>query len=105
MWAGVGTFILGLAAINLSAARDRRLKERGELVDAWFNQATRRWETPPPHMHKDALMSTAIHLKPPSLVHSAAEKARVRRRSRAARTLDGSTAEQSYLARQRGDKT
>ena len=38
MWAGVGTFILGLAAINLSAARDRRLKASGDLVDAWFNQ-------------------------------------------------------------------
>ena len=104
MWAGVGTFILGLAAINLSAARDRRLKASGDLVDAWFNQATRRWETPPPHMHKDALMSTAIHLKPPHTVYRASS-ARGGRRAGATRTLDGSTAEHSYLARQRGDKT
>ena len=103
MWAGVGTFILGLAAINLSAARDRRLKASGDLVDAWFNQATRRWETPPPHMHrtlscKRRLPQTASHVY-------RASSARGGRRAGAFETLDGSTAEHSYLARQRGDKT
>ena len=71
MWAGIGVFAFGLWAVQSSTARDKRAKERGELVDAWFNQTTRRWETPRAAMYKDPLLSSLIHLKPPSKVYKA----------------------------------
>ena len=69
MWGCIGFFALGLWAVQSSTARDKRAKDRGELVDAWFNQTTRRWEPPRAHMYKDPLLSSLIHLKPPSMVH------------------------------------
>ena len=40
------TFIIGLAAIILTGRRDQAAKDRGDLIDAYYNQAT----TPPqPH--------------------------------------------------------
>ena len=51
-WVGLAIFAAGLWLCAGTAARDRAKKERGELVDAWFNQTTRRWEKPPAHMFK-----------------------------------------------------
>lgn len=61
----VATFVLGLSAVTLSARRDNRRLESGELVEAYFNQVTRRWEKASPSMKRDPLLSTLVHLKSP----------------------------------------
>jgi curved DNA-binding protein CbpA len=42
-WAGVALFAAGMFAVTYTGSRDRKAKERGELVDAWWNQSTRRY--------------------------------------------------------------
>ena len=73
-WLGAAIFGAGFYAVTWTSSRDRAAKERGELVDAWWNQNTRRWEKPLPHMFKDPLLSSLIHLKPPAIVHDATSK-------------------------------
>ena len=100
MWLGFGLFLGGLGLVSYTSVRDRRAKERGELVDAWWNAQTRRWERPHAWMFKDPLVSSGIHLKPPSMVHAASPPRPAK--SKPARTLDGSTARDAYRAREQG---
>lgn len=104
MWLSVSAFGLGLLAVMWTSSSDRKAKERGDLVDAWFNQSTRRWEKPPAHLFKDPLLSGLIHLKKPSEVHSATPQGKYNVR-RGAKTIDGSDAAASYRAREQGHRS
>lgn len=108
---GAAIFGAGLYAVTYTSSRDKAAKARGELVDAWWNQGTRRWEKPQPHMFKDPMLSSLIHLKPPSMVHEAssakamaAASARRRQQSQAV-TLDGVNIKDAYRQRQDGSRT
>ena len=83
--------------------RDQAKKARGELVDAWWNNATRRWEKPQPFMFKDPMLSAGIHLKPPSMVHAASTPSNRSKRKQSL-TLDGSKAADAYRAREQGHR-
>lgn len=98
------TFIIGLAAIILTGRRDQAAKDRGDLIDAYYNQATRRWEHATPAMMKDPLLSTLVTLKPPSIVHKPLVGAHQRRHKRA-QTLDGQNVDAAYRARQQGTRS
>merc|ERR1712137_1200362 len=74
-------------------------KARGELVDAFYNQGSRQWEAAPSYMLKDPLLSTMVHLKPPSQVSPITTKTRVSRRP--AKTIDNVDVDKAYLARKR----
>lgn len=89
-----------LAARARPLQRDQARKARGELVDAWFNTATRRWEKPPAWMFKDPMLSAGIHLKPPGMVNEASSAKHKKRKQ--ARTLDGSPVGDAYRAREQG---
>jgi len=102
-WMGFAVFAIGLATVTYTSSRDRAAKERGELVDAWWNTATRRWERPPPYMFKDKMMSTAIHLKPPTMVWEASTARQARRKQ--SLTIDGVNAADSYRAREQGHRS
>ncbi len=78
MFAGASIFAAGLLAVVLTSRRDTAKRESGELVDAWFNQATKRWEVPPPHIYKDPMLSSLVRLKPPVAVHAATDPAVIR---------------------------
>ncbi|KAL1498547.1 hypothetical protein AB1Y20_008419 [Prymnesium parvum] len=100
LWVGLSVFALGLGACVGTASRDRAAKERGELVDAWFNQSTRRWEKPSTHMYRDPFLSSMIHLKPPSMVYNPTTVRSARPAK--AKTLDGASADAAYRAREQG---
>ena len=99
-WFGLGIFALGLFAVTYTSQRDRKAKARGDLVDAWYNHSTRRWERPLSHMYKDPLLSSLIDLKPPDMVHAASTKKPKPRKP--VRTLDGVKAADAYRAREQG---
>jgi len=99
-WVGLSLFALGLWACTHTATRDSAAKQRGELVDAWFNQSSRRWEKPQPHMLKDPFLSSLIHLKPPDQVYNASPVRPNKRKT--ATTLDGSKVDAAYRAREQG---
>ena len=107
---GVLVFGLGLYVVTWTSSRDKAAKARGELVDAWWNQSTRRWEKPLPHMFKDPLLSSLIHLKPPNMVHAASSaeamaRASARRKQQSqATTLDGVKLKDAYRQRQEGSR-
>uniref|UniRef100_A0A7S0NSC5 J domain-containing protein n=1 Tax=Calcidiscus leptoporus TaxID=127549 RepID=A0A7S0NSC5_9EUKA len=98
-----GAFTVGLLAVMMTSRRDQKKREKGELVDAYWNQVTRRWEIAPATMLKDPLLSTMVHLKPPEMVHKATPN--IRRTKSKARTLDGRNADDAYRARQQGHRT
>lgn len=102
-WLGAAIFGVGLGFVWYTGRRDQAAKARGELVDAWWNQSTRRWEKPQPHMFKDPLLSGLIHLKPPSIVHDATTRRMARKPE--ARTLDGVRVRDSYRAREQGHRS
>lgn len=106
MFASTGVFLFGLWLVQSSGARDQRAKEKGELVDAWWNHTTRRWETPKPQMYKDPLLSSLIDLKPPSMVYGGkSQLIQQANRASSTRTLDGLTPEQAYRLRQTGTRS
>jgi len=106
MWTCVGVFAFGLWAVQSSSASDKAAKERGELVDAWYNQTTRRWETPRQHMYKDAMLSSLIMLKPPAQVYKASKPGENRAsQSKPARTLSGVALADAYRQRQTGSRS
>lgn len=98
-----GAFTVGLLVVMMTSRRDQKKREKGELVDAYWNQVTRRWEIAPAAMMKDPLLSTMVHLKSPEIVHKTTTNAR--RTQSKARTLDGRTADEAYRARQQGHRT
>ena len=102
-WLGVALFGVGLGFVCYTGRRDSAAKARGELVDAWWNQSTRRWEKPQPHMFKDPLLSGLIHLKPPSVVHNATQTRQQQRKQSV--TLDGVRVRDSYRAREQGHRS
>ena len=108
-WFGVGLFTLGFLFVTWTSSRDQAAKKRGELVDAWWNQATRRWEKPAPHMFKDPMLSSLIHLKPPSLVHEAATAKQIaslrHNKRKPAKTLDGVNVGDAYRQREQGTRS
>jgi len=105
----VATFVLGLSAVTLSARRDNRRLESGELVEAYFNQVTRRWEKASPSMKRDPLLSTLVHLKSPEVVYghgltgSGGQPRHAPRRS--ALTIDGRRASDAFRDRQSGARS
>ena len=99
-----GFFFLGLWYIGYSGRRDKAALERGDLVEAWYNQTTRRWEPPRPPMYKDPLLRNLIHLKPPHMVHKPGSPGGAQQRRESTRTLDGLTPEQAWRARQQGTR-
>lgn len=103
-WLGIGIFFGGLGFIFYSGSRDNAKKARGELVDAWWNHSTRRWERPQPGMAKDPFLSGLIQLKPPEMVHAASTGKKGNKR-KPARTLDGAKAADAYRAREQGHRT
>jgi len=105
LFASTGFFLFGLYWVQSSGARDQRAKDKGELVDAWWNHTSRRWETPKPQMYKDPLLSGLIHLKPPSMVYGGKSQLIQANRASSTRTLDGLTPEQAYRLRQTGSRT
>ena len=106
MWTCIGVFAFGLWAVQSSSASDKAAKERGELVDAWYNQTTRRWETPRQHMYKDAMLSSLIMLKPPAQVHKPSKPGENRAsQSKPARTLSGVALADAYRQRQTGGRS
>ena len=104
-WLSVALFGAGLYAVSYSSSRDKAAKERGDVVEAWFNQSTRRWEKPLPHMFKDPMLSALIHLKPPGMVHNATQSKSVQRERKQARTIDGHGVADSYRAREQGHRS
>ena len=101
-WGGLLVFALGLGTVYYTGRRDKLAKQRGELVDAWWNNATRRWERPQPYMFKDPFMSSAITLKPPNQVWEPSTKRAPNRKQSV--TIDGANARDSYLARAQGHR-
>ena len=99
-WVGLAIFGGGLWACTYSSRRDTAAKERGELVDAWYNQNTRRWEKPLPHMRKDPMLSSLIALKPPHMVHAPSTTRQPPRKQ--AQTIHGNSAADAYRAREQG---
>jgi len=93
-------FLIGCGLALYTGRRDTAKKARGELVDAVYNQGTRRWETPAPHVLKDPLLSTMVHLKPPSEVYSPTRVVQSSRRP--AKAADGRDITSAYKARQQG---
>lgn len=102
-WFGAAIFCVGLYAVTYTGARDKAAKERGDLVDAWWNQGTRRWEKPLPHMFKDPMLSALIHLKPPNIVHKSTAPGTVKARKQAV-TIDGHNVADAYRAREQGHR-
>jgi len=99
-WISVAIFGVGLYAVSYTGQRDKAAKERGDMVDAWWNPTNRRWERPPAHMFKDPMLSALIHLKPPTMVYKpTASKAAPRKQSL---TIDGTGAADAYRAREQG---
>jgi len=92
-----------LLMVSYTGSRDKAAKERGDLVDAWWNPNHRRWERPPSHMFKDPMLSALIHLKPPSMVYSPSTVKVAPRKQ--ALTIDGSRAGDSYRAREQGHRS
>ena len=108
MWTCIGVFAFGLWAVQSSSASDKAAKERGELVDAWYNQTTRRWETPRQHMYKDAMLSSLIMLKPPAQVYKPNQSFAGESRAsqpKLARTLSGVALADAYRQRQTGSRS
>lgn len=102
-WISIALFGAGLYAVSYSSSRDKQAKERGDVVDAWFNQSTRRWEKPLPHMFKDPMLSSLIHLKPPHMVHNATTTRPAARKQAAG--IDGTGVTDSYRAREQGHRS
>ena len=92
----------GEPAVTWTSSRDKAAKERGELVDAWWNQNTRRWERPLPHMFKDPLLSSLIHLKPPGVVYDPTTKRPPPRQQSV--TLDGVKVSDAWRQRTQGTR-
>ena len=106
MWTCIGVFAFGLWAVQSSSASDKRAKERGELVDAWFNPTSRRWEEPRAAMYKDPMLSQLVMLKPPGIVHKAGKPgANYAARRPKQKTLDGVALDDAYRARQTGSRS
>ena len=72
-----------------------------------FNQATRRWEKPTPHIYKDPFLSSLITLKPPKMVHDPATKKQMEAGTRRKQsvTLDGVNIRDAYRQREQGTRT
>mmetsp|Transcript_20555 Transcript_20555/g.43448 ORF Transcript_20555/g.43448 Transcript_20555/m.43448 type:complete len:237 (+) Transcript_20555:319-1029(+) len=100
-----GVFGVGMLLVVLSANRDHRKRKSGDLIDAYYNQATRRWEPATAAMMKDPLLSTLVHLKKPEMVFQPTAASRRRPQRVQSRTADGSTAQEAYRARQQGTRT
>ena len=100
-WKGWGT-----NPLDLTWQFEVALIEDGnaDLVEAWYNQTTRRWEPPRPPMYKDPLPRNLIHLKPPHMVHKPGSPGGAQQRRESTRTLDGLTPEQAWRARQQGTR-
>jgi len=102
-WISIALFGAGLYACSSSSMRDRKAKEKGEVVDAWYNQSTRRWEKPLPHMFKDPMLSSLIHLKPPEMVYNANTARQAPRKQ--SLTIDGHKVADAYRAREQGHRS
>ena len=102
------TIVVNDQEVKIAVESDKAAKERGELVDAWYNQTTRRWETPRQHMYKDAMLSSLIMLKPPAQVYKPNQSFAGESRAsqpKLARTLSGVALADAYRQRQTGSRS
>lgn len=103
-YAGVALFAAGLGAVVLSSGRERQARQDEDMVEAWMNPATRRWERVPPHLRKSPMLSSLIELKPKAVVNASTPSGKSMRRRPSARTLDGARAADAYRAREQGHR-
>lgn len=86
---GVCTLFGGLVVVTLSARSDNRRLAKGELVHAFFNQNSRRWEVATAAMRRDPMLSAMVHLKPPDVVYENTMDRQKRRAAGRVQTIDG----------------
>ena len=107
-WLGcLAAFGVGLGVIVLTSKQNHEARESGQSVDAYYNQATRRWEPATKAMMRDPLLSTMVHLKPKEDVHQptrASQRARLKSVTSQTRTLDGRKPADAFKSRQAGSR-